>query len=197
MMIHEYIVPMTNQKTHNSLYLCPTGDGLDGENGQFAEGIPSTSCSTSLKPKMRFSSPCFIRGNGMEAEVAIEMACTDSPEIPLDLLKNLTVEMLTAGVLAVSQAARDPAGGDVEHLLVPLLKLLYNLLVMGIVGDEVLRLIDTNIFSSNAETLEEKEETIDEQETKQNDFLKQGLLQMKLPEAVKLEVKKKTTDPPV
>lgn len=127
----------------------------------------------------------------MEAEGAVEMACTDSPEIPLDILKNLTVEMFTAGVLAVNQGVRDPAGGSVEHLLVPLLKLLYNLLVMGVLGDEVLRLIDTNVFSLNAETLEkEKEETIDAQETKQNDSSKQGLLQMKLPEAVKLEVTK-------
>uniref|UniRef100_A0A3Q2ZUA4 Ryanodine receptor 2b (cardiac) n=1 Tax=Kryptolebias marmoratus TaxID=37003 RepID=A0A3Q2ZUA4_KRYMA len=194
MMNHEYIVPMTDQTREVSLYLSPVDGGLYGENGQLPEGIPSTSRSTSLKPKMHFSSPCFVRGNGMEAEGAVEMVCTDSPEIPLDLLKNLTVEMLTAGVLAVDQAVRDPARGNVELLLVPLLKLLYSLLVMGVLGDEdlgkVLRLIESNVFSLNAETLKEDEEEIssDEQETKRSDIIKHGLLQMTLPEAVKLEL---------
>lgn len=195
MMNHEYIVPLTKQTRHISLYLSPVDGGLDGENGQLPEGISSTSHSSSLKPEMHFSSPCFVRGNGVEAEGAVEMACTDSPEIPLDILKNLTVEMLTAGVLAMNQAVRDPAGGNVEFLLVPLLKLLYSLLVMGVLGDEdlgkVLRLIEPNMFPLNGKTIkeEEKEETSDdEQKSEKCDIIKQGLLQMTVPEAVKLEV---------
>lgn len=137
----------------------------------------------------------------MEGDGAVEIACTDSPEIPLDILKNLTVEMLTAGVWAVGHGVRDPVGGSIELLLVPLIRLFYTLLVMGIFGDEdlgkVLRLIEPGVFSVDPETPEEEEEEVegsdDEKEWKggnkiEDDAPKQGLLQMKLPEAVKLEV---------
>lgn len=137
----------------------------------------------------------------MEGHGAVEIACTDSPEIPLDILKNLTVEMLTAGVWAVGQGVRDPVGGSIELLLVPLIRLFYTLLVMGIFGDEdlgkVLRLIEPGVFFIDPETPEEEEEeeegSDDEKEWKggnkeEDDAPKQGLLQMKLPEAVKLEV---------
>ncbi|XP_061600533.1 ryanodine receptor 2 isoform X1 [Cololabis saira] len=197
-MNHEYIVPMTDQAREVSLYLRPLDSALDGGNGQILGGIPSTGSSTSLKPQMHFSSPCFIRDDGMEGEVAAEN--TDSPEIPLDVLKNLTLDMLTAGALAVGQSVRDPAGGKVELLLVPLLKLLYSLLVMGLFGDEdlgkVVRLMDPGMFSLKANSLKEDEEDEDarngEQEAngsdKKDETIKQGLLQMKLPEAVKLEL---------
>lgn len=137
----------------------------------------------------------------MDGVAAGEIACTDSPEIPLDTLKNLTVEMLTDGVRAVGQGVRDPVGGSIELLLVPLIRLFYTLLVMGVFGDEdlgkVLRLIEPRVFSTDAETLEkeEKEEAGDDEKEwkggneKEDETLKQGLLQIKLPEAVKLEVK--------
>ncbi len=136
----------------------------------------------------------------MEVDSAVEIACTDSPEIPLDILKNLTVEMLTAGVWTVGQGVRDPVGGSIELLLVPLIRLFYTLLIMGIFGAEdlgkVLRLIEPGVFSKDPETPEEEEEeegSDDEKElkggNKNEDYTpKQGLLQMKLPEAVKLEV---------
>lgn len=138
----------------------------------------------------------------MGGNVAVEIVCTDSPEIPLDILKNLTVEMLTAGVWAVGQGVRDPVGGSTELLLVPLIRLFYTLLVMGALGDEelgkVLKLIEPGVFSTDAETPEEEEEeecsNHEKQEQggskKEDDIPKQGLLQMKLPEAVKLEVNK-------
>lgn len=131
------------------------------------------------------------------------MVCSDSPEIPLDILKSLTVEMLTAGVQAVDQGVRDPVGGTIELLLVPLIRLFYTLLVMGVLGDEdlgkVLKLIEPRVFSTDAKTPKEEEEEEagddDEEERqagnrKEDDTLKQGLLRMKLPEAVKLEVNK-------
>ncbi|KAM4598949.1 ryanodine receptor 2 [Fundulus diaphanus] len=199
MMNHEYIIPMTHQTGEASFYLGAVDGGPNGGNGQTSEGIPSTHSRTCLKPQKHFSSPCFVRGVGTEAEGVAEVACTDSPEIPLDTLKNLTVDMLTAGVEAVGQAVRDPAGGSVELLLVPLLRVLYNLLVMGVLGDEdlakVLRLIEPTVFSKNFKTVEgkEKEARDDEQRgkminTKEDGTVKQGLLQMKLPEAVQLEL---------
>ncbi|XP_073337843.1 ryanodine receptor 2 [Pagrus major] len=189
-MNHEYIVPMTDQTREITLFPSPSND-VNGGNG-----IPSTSLSTSLKPRMHFSSPCFVRSDGIEGDCAVETASTDSPEIPLDILKNLTVEMLTTGVWAVSQGVRDPVGGSIELLLVPLIRLFYTLLVMGVFRDEdlgkVLSLIEPRVFCTDPETPEE-ETSDDEKEWKGgnkegDDTPKQALLQMKLPEAVKLEL---------
>lgn len=94
---------------------------------------------------------------------------------------------------------RDPVGGNIELLLVPLIRLFYTLLVMGVFRDEdlgnVLRLMEPRVFSTNHETPTEEDQEItnDEKEwkgspRKKDDFTKQGLLRMKLPEAVKLEV---------
>ncbi|XP_034536962.1 ryanodine receptor 2 [Notolabrus celidotus] len=200
MMNQEYVVPMTDQTRKISLYPTPV-IGADVANGQTPESIPSTRLNTSLKPRMHFSSPCFVRSDGLEGDGAFEVFCTDSPEIPLDILTNLTVEMLTAGVCAAGLGVRDPVGGSIELLLVPLIRLFYTLLVMGVVEDEdlgkVLRLIEPGVFSMKAETPEEGEEeeevSHDENEwqggkEKKNESQKQGLLQMKLPEAVKLEL---------
>ena len=135
----------------------------------------------------------------MAGDVAVEI---DSPEIPLDILKNLTVEMLTAGVWAVGQGVRDPVGGSTELLLVPLIRLFYTLLVMGALGDEelvkVLKLVEPGVLDAETpeEEEEEEEEASDDEEQgqggskKEDHSPKQGLLQMKLPEAVKLEVNK-------
>lgn len=188
---HEYIVPMTDETREITLY----PSHANGVNGGC--GIPTTSLGTSLKPRMHFSSPCFVRSDGIEGEV--ETACTDSPEIPLDILKDLTVEMLTAGVWAVGQGVRDPVGGSIELLLVPIIKLFYTLLVMGVFSDQdlwkVLRLIEPGVFSIDTENPaeEDEEEASDDEEwkeddKKEDDTPKHGLLQMKLPEAVKLEV---------
>lgn len=202
MMNHEYIVPMTDQTREITLY--PRATGVNGGNGQPLEGIPNTSLSTSLKPQMHFSSPCFVRSEAVEGNGAFEIACTESPEIPLDILKNLTVDMLTSAIWSVDQCVRDPIGGSVELLLVPLLKMFYTLVVMGAFGYEdlgkVLRLIDPDILSINADSPEDKqnddnyesddddEKEWEEDNAKDNGLPKQGLLQMKLPEAVKLEV---------
>lgn len=198
MMNHEYIVPMSDQTREITLY--PTSTKcLNGGNCQTLEVIPSTSLSTSLKPQLHFSSPCFVLSGGVEGECAGEMAFTDSPEIPLDTLKNLTMEMLISGVWAVDQGVRDPVGGSIELLLVPLIRLFCSLLAMGVFEDEdlgkVLRLIEPEVFSKRAKGLEEtwgKDASNDDEggNKKENDTPKKGLLQMKLPEAVKLQVKK-------
>ncbi|KAM3606327.1 uncharacterized protein V6R79_014397 [Siganus canaliculatus] len=194
MMNHEYIVPMTDQTKEITLSSSPA-NGVNWGNG-----IPSTSLSTSLKPRIHSSSPCFVWSDGMEGDAASERACTDVPEIPLDILKKLIMEMLTNGVWSVGQGVRYPVGGSIELLLVPLIKLFYNLLVIGVFGDEdlrkVLRLIEPGVFSIYLETpkKEEEEEASDNEEDHEGynkrytNIPNQGLLQMKLPEAVKLEL---------
>ncbi|XP_061915089.1 ryanodine receptor 2-like isoform X1 [Entelurus aequoreus] len=160
MMNHEYIVPMTDQT--RDITLCSS----------LPFGLPSTS----LKPQMRFSRTCFVWSDRLERE----RASSDSPELPLDIVKSLTVEMLSAAVWAVHAGVRDPIGGSVEHLLVPLIKLFYTLLVMGVLTEEdltrVLQLIEPGVFSTEEESAKDVNDP------------KLGLLQMKLPETVKLEL---------
>uniref|UniRef100_A0A667ZYR6 Ryanodine receptor 2b (cardiac) n=1 Tax=Myripristis murdjan TaxID=586833 RepID=A0A667ZYR6_9TELE len=194
MMNQEYIVPMMDQTRAITLYPSTANSGIRWDS-QPILGIPSIGLSTSLKPRMHISSPCFVKSDGM-------IVCIDGPEIPLDVLKNLTVEMLTAAVRAVGQGVRDPEGGSIELLLVPLVRLFYILLVMGVFGDEdlgkVLRLIEPEVFSRKDESSEKKEEEEDSDDEceneweppsdKEDDTPKRGLLQMKLPEAVKLEL---------
>ncbi|KAF7669099.1 hypothetical protein LDENG_00247690 [Lucifuga dentata] len=200
MMNHEYIVPMTDQTRDITLYPNPA-NGI-GRNKP-PQGIPSIGCSTSLKPRIHFRSPCFVKMNEIEEDgdksngsgVSIETASAESPAIPLGILKDLTVEMITAAMWAVGQGVRDPDGGSIELLLVPLIRLFYTLLVMGVFGDadlqRVLSLIEPAVFAIRADEENEEEKSSDDECEKDNnkyDTPKQGLLQMKLPEAVKLEL---------
>lgn len=191
MMNHEYIVPMTDQTREITLYPCAESD----DNGR--SDIPSSSLSTSLKPQVHFTCPCFIRSNGEDGDFIEAVDSTHSPKIPLAILKDLTVDMLSAGVCAVSQNVRDPIGGSVELMLVPLVKLFRTLLVLGVFGDEdlakVLKLIEPRVFSTNTQNNFMEEEECANEDAKQdnaNEPPTQGLLQMRLPEAVKLEVNK-------
>lgn len=193
MMNHEYIVPMTDQTREITLYPCVESD----DNGR--SDIPSASLSTSLKPQVHFTCPCFIRSHGEDGDCTEETDSMDSPEIPLAILKDLTVDMLTAGVCAVSQDVRDPIGGSVELMLVPLVRLFCTLLVLGVFGDDdvskVLKLIEPRVFSTNPQSILVEEEEGASDDIKQenaDDPPTQGLLQMRLPEAVKLEVNKAT-----
>ncbi|XP_061692591.1 ryanodine receptor 2 [Syngnathoides biaculeatus] len=185
MMNHEYIVPMSDQTKDITLY------PLNGDNVRKCPlplSIPSISGSVSLKPQMEFSRPSFVTTDVMGQEVS----CSDSPEIPLDILKSLTVEMLTAAVWTAHRGVRDPVGGSMELLLVPLIKLFHTLLVMGVLTDEdlakFLKLMEPEVFSVDVEMEEEDEGGRELGEDFQDNHLKQGLLQMKLPETVQLEL---------
>lgn len=194
MMNHEYIVPMTAKARDVTLY----PSSFTGENG--GNGIPNSSHGASLKPQMHFSCPSFVRNYASEGNYTSEIVYENSPEFPLDVLKNLTIQMLTEAVCTLCQEVRDPVGGNIELLLVPLIKLVYSLLVMEVLEDEdlgkVLRLLYSGVFFANPQSSpdEEKEdESDDEKESsdshhQKGDNPKIGLLQMKLPEAVKLEV---------
>ncbi|KAM6956587.1 ryanodine receptor 2-like [Aplochiton taeniatus] len=207
MMNQEYIVPMTDQTRAISLLPSTTESAVSGVGGNGpALGIPSMELSTSLKPRLHFSQPCFIRGIGIDGELENcdgVPSHRDSPELPLGVLKDMAVEMLRGAVLAVEHGIRDPPGGNVEQLLVPLVKLFHTLLVMGVFGDEdlgkVLRLIDPGVFSGGVKREEEEGEEEEEEEEEsdgesvtgaeeKDNKPTLGLLQMRLPEAVKLEL---------
>ncbi|XP_015234788.1 PREDICTED: ryanodine receptor 2 [Cyprinodon variegatus] len=195
MMNNEYIVPMTHQT--KSITLFP--DELK------KHGLPGIGLSTSLRPRMHFSCPSFIR--------VADSWCHDSgnngsgscfqysPEFPLDILKVKTIEMLTEAVREGSMHVRDPVGGSTELLFVPLIKLVYTMLIMGIFqnGDlkNILQLIEPSVFSERRDGQEEapgRPEMLKNAETKGRGedggrrLPNGGLLQMKLPEPVKLQM---------
>eukprot|EP00076_Gallus_gallus_P039266 XP_025004804.1 ryanodine receptor 2 isoform X3 [Gallus gallus] len=184
MMNNEFIVPMTDET--KSITLFPD------ENKK--HGLPGIGLSTSLRPRMQFSSPSFV---------SINSECFQfSPEFPLEILKAKTIEMLTEAVQEGSLHVRDPVGGSTEFLFVPLIKLFYTLLIMGIFhnGDlkHILQLIEPRVFKEAAsledeKDLSEKELSSDElksgeEESRGEQVPKEGLLQMKLPEPVKLQM---------
>ncbi|RMC12770.1 hypothetical protein DUI87_10295 [Hirundo rustica rustica] len=185
MMNNEFIVPMTDET--KSITLFPD------ENKK--HGLPGIGLSTSLRPRMQFSSPSFV---------SISSECFQfSPEFPLEILKAKTIEMLTEAVQEGSLHVRDPVGGSTEFLFVPLIKLFYTLLIMGIFHNEdlkhILQLIEPRVFKeamSQEDEIDfsEKEfgsddlKSEEEEETRGEQMPKEGLLQMKLPEPVKLQM---------
>ncbi|NWY65460.1 RYR2 protein, partial [Erithacus rubecula] len=186
MMNNEFIVPMTDET--KSITLFPD------ENKK--HGLPGIGLSTSLRPRMQFSSPSFV---------SISSECFQfSPEFPLEILKAKTIEMLTEAVQEGSLHVRDPVGGSTEFLFVPLIKLFYTLLIMGIFHNEdlkhILQLIEPRVFKEamsqeDEVVFSEKEFSSDEfkseegeEETRGEQMPKEGLLQMKLPEPVKLQM---------
>uniref|UniRef100_A0A8D0B2K0 Ryanodine receptor 1 n=1 Tax=Sander lucioperca TaxID=283035 RepID=A0A8D0B2K0_SANLU len=193
----EFIVPMTEETL--SIHLYP--------DAKKAHSLPGVGLTTCLRPKLHFSSINFV---GTDPDLY-----TLSPVFPLQELKTRAISMLTEAVLDGSQAMRDPVGGSVEFHFVPILKLISTLLMMGIFNDEdtkhILRMIDPNVFSGKEEAEEEegekeeakegkvegekeeeekeKEAEVVEAEVKEEeDGLEEGLLQMKLPESVKLQM---------
>uniref|UniRef100_A0A4W6FFE5 Ryanodine receptor 2 n=1 Tax=Lates calcarifer TaxID=8187 RepID=A0A4W6FFE5_LATCA len=194
MMNNEYIVPMTDET--KSITLFP--------DEKKKHGLPGIGLSTSLRPRMHFSSPSFVCGTG-------SLYCNNgssgsgdcfqySPEFPLDILKVKTIEMLTEAVREGSMHVRDPIGGSTEFLFVPLIKLFYTMLIMGVFqnGDlkNILRLIEPSVFSERPGQeeihmeLEMVKEVVAEggREDGPRNMPKEGLLQMKLPEPVKLQM---------
>lgn len=110
--------------------------------------------------------------------------------------------MLTEAVREGSMHVRDPVGGSTEFLFVPLLKLFYTMLIMGVFrnGDlkNILRLIEPSVFCEVGDAhgvKKQRKEDVAKLESDgrgedgwRNNMPKEGLLQMKLPEPVKLQV---------
>ncbi|XP_075890924.1 ryanodine receptor 2 isoform X2 [Nelusetta ayraudi] len=198
MMNKEYIVPMTDET--KSITLFP--------DEKKKHGLPGIGLSTSLRPRMHFSSPCFVhrRGHGHCNNANNGSGSGDcfqhSPEFPLSKLKNKTIWMLTEAVREGSMHVRDPVGGSTEFLFVPLLKLFYTMLIMGVFrnGDlkNILRLIEPSVFCEEGDAhgvKKHRKEDVAKPESDgrgedgwRNNMPKEGLLQMKLPEPVKLQM---------
>lgn len=187
MMNNEYIVPMTEET--KSITLFPD----EGKK----HGLPGIGLSTSLRPRMHFSSPSFIRAAGsmLSSSTGSGSCFQFSPEFPLDTLKVKTIEMLTEAVQEGSMHVRDPIGGSTEFLFVPLIKLVYTMLIMGVFQDgdlkKILQLIEPSVFSEHREEEPgaiKNLEKLNRGEDGGKSIPKEGLLEMKLPEPVKLQV---------
>lgn len=193
MMNNEFIIPLTDET--RSIKLFPDESKR--------HSLPGVGLSTSLKPLVNFS-PLGIISTKRHQYLY-------SPQIPLGILKDKAISMLTEAVQSGGTHIRDPVGGSVEYQFVPILKLIGTLLIMGVLTSEevrlILLLIDPNVFGEVKEDEEvkgdeiavsgEKEEVskneekaveAGEEETKDSKPPVKGLLEKSLPESVKLQV---------
>uniref|UniRef100_A0A674D9Z6 Ryanodine receptor 1 n=1 Tax=Salmo trutta TaxID=8032 RepID=A0A674D9Z6_SALTR len=173
----EFIVPMTEETRSINL-------NSDTDKSHALPGVGLTTC---LRPKLHFSPTGFV---GTDLDIY-----TLSPFIPLHVLKAKALTMLTEAVQDGGQAMRDPVGGSVEFHFVPILKLISTLLIMGVFENEdvkhILKMIEPTVFKRGHETEMEDEgmgEEDEEMEAGEQVGLEEGLLHMKLPESVKLQM---------
>uniref|UniRef100_A0AAQ6A9H2 Ryanodine receptor 3 n=1 Tax=Amphiprion ocellaris TaxID=80972 RepID=A0AAQ6A9H2_AMPOC len=190
MMNNEFIIPVTDET--RSIKLFPDESKR--------HSLPGVSLSTSLKPRVNFSPVGIINTKRHQFLY--------SPQIPLGILKEKAISMLTEAVQGGGIHIRDPVGGSVAYQFVPILKLIGTLLIMGVLTSEevrlILLLIDPNVFGEAKENEEvkgdevavagEKEEVskneekaveAGEEETKESKPPIKGLLEKSLPESVK------------
>ncbi|XP_035535034.1 ryanodine receptor 3, partial [Morone saxatilis] len=193
MMNNEFIIPVTEET--RSIKLFPDESKR--------HSLPGVGLSTSLTPRVNFS-PVGIISTKRQQYLY-------SPQIPLGILKEKAISMLSEAVQGGGLHIRDPVGGSVEYQFVPILKLIGTLLIMGVLtSDEVrliLLLIDPNVFGEAKEGEEvkghevavagEKEEVskneekaveAGEEETKESKPPVKGLLEKSLPESVKQQM---------
>ncbi|TRY95484.1 hypothetical protein DNTS_003975, partial [Danionella cerebrum] len=179
-MTHEYIVPMTHPTQPITLY----------KTSRKVQRFPGSEQSTSLWPRMCFRPPCFITACKLDvSDGALWRTWNqESPEFPLDVLKDVVTEMLKHAVKAVRNGVKDPAGGSVELLLVPLLQVLQTLLIMGVYQGKDLQTVFSLILPASyirGTCTTEEMDTGEEIDEEGNEDV---LLQMKLPESVRLQV---------
>ncbi|XP_038824388.1 ryanodine receptor 3-like [Salvelinus namaycush] len=195
MMNNEFIIPVIDET--RSIKLFPDESKR--------HSLPGVDLSTSLKPRLNFSPLSFITTKKQQHLY--------SPQIPLGILKEKAISMLTEAVQGGGSHIRDPVGGSVEYQFVPILKLIGTLLIMGVLTSEevrlILLLIDPNVFGepedeeAKVEEVEaaagggEKEEVSSnevkaveagEEETKEVKMSVKGLLEKTLPESVKRQM---------
>uniref|UniRef100_A0A673IK53 Ryanodine receptor 3-like n=1 Tax=Sinocyclocheilus rhinocerous TaxID=307959 RepID=A0A673IK53_9TELE len=192
MMNNEFIIPVTDET--RSIRLFPDDSKR--------HSLPGVGLSTSLAPRFNFTPPCFITPKREQPLF--------SPQIPLDILKEKAISMLTEAVQGGGAHIRDPVGGSVEYQFVPILKLIGTLLIMGALTSEevrtILLLIDPSVFGDSKEEEEqtavaeqgaEKEEATSneekaveagEEESKEAKQPPKGLLEKSLPESVKRQM---------
>lgn len=191
MMNNEFIIPVTDETRSICLF---TDDSK-------RHTLPGVGLSTSLTPRFNFSPSCII---------TTKRDLLYSPQIPLGILKEKAISMLTEAVQGGGTHIRDPVGGSVEYQFVPILKLIGTLLIMGALTSEevrlILLLIEPNVFAESKEeeshpavpeeaaekeeasSNEEKTVEAGEEESKESKQAPKGLLEKSLPESVKRQV---------
>ncbi|KAM4542025.1 ryanodine receptor 3 isoform 5-T5 [Odontesthes bonariensis] len=187
MMKDEFIIPVTAETRSIRLFSDASKKHLP----------PGVGLSTSLKPRLNFTPPCFI---------STKRDYLYSPQIPLDALKEKAILMLTEAVQGGGHHIRDPVGGGVEYQFVPILRLISTLLTMGVLCSEdvqkILQLIDRNVFRETREegvtgaidkegltgTEEKAVEAGEEEAAKEAKQPMKGLLEKRLPEPVKRQM---------
>ncbi|XP_054474291.1 ryanodine receptor 3 [Anoplopoma fimbria] len=190
MMNNEFIIPVTDET--RSIKLFPDESKR--------HSLPGVDLSTSLKPRVNFSPVGIINTKRHQYLY--------SPQIPLGVLKDKAISMLSEAVQGGGIHIRDPVGGSVEYQFVPILKLIGTLLIMGVLTSEevrmILLLIDPNVFGEAKEGEEAKGDEVavigekedvskneekaveaGEEETKESKPQVKGLLDKSLPESVK------------
>ncbi|XP_063040140.1 ryanodine receptor 3-like [Engraulis encrasicolus] len=185
MMNNEFIIPVTAETRSIRLF----------SDASKKHQPPGVGLSTSLKPRLHFAPPSFISSTKREQHLY-------SPQIPLDVLKEKAISMLTEAVQGGGDHIRDPVGGSVEYQFVPILKLIGTLLTMGVLASQdvhkILLLIEPNVFGEQSReehvgkegmsSAEEKAVEAGEAEAKEARQLRKGLLEKKLPESVKRQM---------
>ncbi|KAM4724212.1 ryanodine receptor 3 [Anableps anableps] len=184
MMKDEFIIPVTAETRSIRLF----------SSASKKHSPPGVGLSTSLKPRLNFTPPCFI---------STKRDYLYSPQIPLDALKEKAISMLTEAVQGGGHHIRDPVGGGVEYQFVPILKLISTLLTMGVLGSEdvqkILLLIEPNVFRDTHEegvsgptdkegltgTEGKAVEAGEEEAAEEAKQPMKGLLEKRLPEPVK------------
>ncbi|XP_078797141.1 ryanodine receptor 3 isoform X7 [Oryzias latipes] len=186
MMKDEFIIPVTPETRSIRLFSDASKKHLP----------PGVGLSTSLKPRLNFTPPCFI---------STKRDYLYSPQIPLDALKAKAILMLTEAVQGGGHHIRDPVGGGVGYQFVPILKLISTLLTMGVLDSDdvqkILLLIDPNVFRDICEgvtgttdkegltrTEEKAVEAGEEEAGKEMKQPMKGLLEKRLPEPVKRQM---------
>uniref|UniRef100_A0A8C4NJ27 Ryanodine receptor 2 n=1 Tax=Eptatretus burgeri TaxID=7764 RepID=A0A8C4NJ27_EPTBU len=177
-MSNEFIVPMTEETRYITLF----PENISGE------GLPGVGVVTSLRPRMQTSKISFVH--------LLKGVYLDSPDFPLDILRTKVLKMLTEAVCAGGWHIRDHIGGNIEHHLVPLLRMVHTLLEMNAFDDadvrNILLLIDPDVFgetTSRVDKVKKKEEgVVEKKEEAEEEASSDGLLYMKLVEPVKLQM---------
>ncbi|XP_047677282.1 ryanodine receptor 3 isoform X4 [Tachysurus fulvidraco] len=187
MMNNEFIIPITAETRSIRLFL----------DSSKRHQPPGVGLSTSLKPRLSFAPPCFITPKRDQYLY--------SPAIPLDVLREKAISMLTEAVQGGGDHIRDPVGGSVEYQFVPILRLISTMLTMGVLTSQdvhkILLLIELHVFGEQkADEMgeatekegmtgaEEKAVEAGEEEAKDKKQQMKGLLEKKLPESVKLQM---------
>ncbi|GAA6103169.1 ryanodine receptor 3 isoform X8 [Tachysurus ichikawai] len=187
MMNNEFIIPITAETRSIRLFL----------DSSKRHQPPGVGLSTSLKPRLSFAPPCFITPKRDQYLY--------SPAIPLDVLREKAISMLTEAVQGGGDHIRDPVGGSVEYQFVPILRLISTMLTMGVLTSQdvhkILLLIELHVFGEQkademGEATEKEgmtgaeEKAVEAGEEEANDKKQpmKGLLEKKLPESVKLQM---------